>query len=45
LAQRTVGYLSPACAAQSMCTCPGEPVIERPWLHQDKGVLMMLKKI
>ena len=32
-----------AVRAQAVWTGPGEPVIERRWLHRDEGIIMMLK--
>jgi len=30
--------------AEAMWTGPGEPIVERRWLHRDEGCLLMLKR-
>ena len=34
----------PAVRAEAVWTGPGEPIIERRWLHRDEGLIMMLKR-
>jgi hypothetical protein len=34
-----------AVRAEAMWTGPGEPIVERRWLHRHEGVIMMLKKL
>ena len=34
----------PAVRAEAVWTGPGEPIVERRWLHRDEGLIMMLKR-
>jgi hypothetical protein len=34
-----------AVRAEAMWTGPGDPILERRWLHRHEGVIMMLKKL
>jgi hypothetical protein len=31
--------------AEAIWTGPGDPILERRWLHRHEGVIMMLKKL